>query len=118
MVAKSEIEGAHGFPVCHLELGQRLNKVIISMGARKYDTKQNSKLKLAKRVLKRVNTVEPEMENQQKRNKTGEMKVAGLSHKWAKQSDPRLAWIMFHKICQMCRDVRKNEQKHWFLKYT
>lgn len=84
----------------------------MSLGRRKHDIKQNSKLKFAKRVVKRVNLLEPEMENQQKRNKTGEMKVARLSHKRAKQSDPRLAWIMFRKICQMCRDVRTNERKH------
>ena len=69
-------------------------------------------MKYAKRVLKRVNELEPAMENQQKRNKTGKMKVAGLSFKRAKQRDPRLAWIMFHNIFKMCRDVIKDERKH------
>ena len=95
-----------------LSLNNFLNEVVISSGSRKYDTKQDYKLKYEKRVLKRVNELEPEMKNQWKRNKTGEMKVAGLSFKRAKQSDLRLAWIMFHKICKMCIDVMKDERKH------
>ena len=42
LFAKSEIEGAHGFPVCRLEVGQHLNEVGMSLGSRKYDTKQDS----------------------------------------------------------------------------
>ena len=38
------------------------------------------------------------------------MKVSGLSNKRAKQSDPRLQWIMFHKICVMYRDVKEEEK--------
>ena len=112
LIAKSEIKGAHSFPVCRLELGQRLHEVVMSLGSRTHETKKESKLKYEKRVLKRVHELEPERENQQKRNKTGTMKVAGLSHKRAKQSDPRLAWLMFHKICNMCRNGMKDERKH------
>eukprot|EP00957_Ditylum_brightwellii_P112476 8575386-Ditylum_brightwellii.AAC.1 len=38
------------------------------------------------------------------------MTVCGLSHKRAKQSDPRLGWIMFHKIVNMCRDIKLKEE--------
>ena len=68
-------------------------------------------MQLAKRVVKHINCLEPISGEQVKRSRTGEIKVSGLSHKWAKQSDPRLAWLMFRKICEMCRDVRTRERK-------
>ena len=40
----------------------------------------------------------------------GNKRVRGLSHKRAKQCDPRLQWLMFHKLVRMCRDIRKKEE--------
>ena len=40
------------------------------------------------------------------------IKILGLSHKRAKQSDPRLAWFMFHKICQMYSDINNKEDRN------
>eukprot|EP00545_Synedropsis_sp_CCMP1620_P002775 CAMPEP_0119009844 /NCGR_PEP_ID=MMETSP1176-20130426/4633_1 /TAXON_ID=265551 /ORGANISM="Synedropsis recta cf, Strain CCMP1620" /LENGTH=491 /DNA_ID=CAMNT_0006962423 /DNA_START=277 /DNA_END=1750 /DNA_ORIENTATION=+ len=51
------------------------------------------------------------MEGQKRHSKTGEIKVAGLSNKRAKQSDPRLAWAMFHSICAMYRDAKKSRDQ-------
>ena len=62
--------------------------------------------------MRRVNAVEPEPESKKRKSATGEVKVSGLSHKRAKQSDPRLAWLMFAKICNMCRDVKRSEEKY------
>ena len=111
MVAKSELEGVHGFPVARQELGHRLNNLIMELGVRKIDINDKSKLQLAKRVVKRINLLETNNETQVKRSRTGEIKVSGLSHKQAKQSHPRLAWLMFCKICDICRDVRTRERK-------
>ena len=41
---------------------------------------------------------------------TGIIKVLGLSHKRAKQCDPRLAWEMFHKIYHMYSDIKNKEK--------
>ena len=37
---------------------------------------------------------------------TGIIKVSGLSHKRAKQCDPRLAQEIFHKIYHMYSDIK------------
>ena len=39
------------------------------------------------------------------------MKVSIISNNRARQSDPRLAWLMFHKIAHMYRDIRKQESE-------
>ena len=52
-------------------------------------------------VIKRVNKTEDEHEDQKIRSCTGLVKVLSLSNTRASQSDPRLAWIVFHKIAAM-----------------
>ena len=96
MVAKAELEAVHGFPVPRRELGHRLNNLVrnlCSANNQRPDMQDKSKKQYARRVVRRVNMLEPGMEGQKKHSKTGEIKVAGLSHKRAKQSNPRLAWI-------------------------
>ena len=66
-----------------------------------YEIKQKSKVAYARRVIKRVNNREPGGEDQVRHSKTGEVKVGGLNNTRAKQSDPRLSWFMFHRICDM-----------------
>ena len=88
-VAKAELEGAHGFPVTRRELGHRLNNVVclLNPGSNILD---KSKKQYARRVIRRVNEVEPGSKNNKRKSKTGEVKASALSHKRAKQSDPRL----------------------------
>ena len=115
MVTKAELEAVHGFPVPRQELGHRLNNLLrnlCSANNQRPDMQDKLKKQYARRMVRRVNMLEPGMEGQKKHSKTGEIKVAGLSHKRAKQSNPSLAWIMFHKICRMCRDVRTIEEQH------
>ena len=52
--------------------------------------KTKSTAQYARRLIKRVNLPEPGGENQTKRSKTGEVRVAGLSNQRAKQCDSRL----------------------------
>ena len=73
----------------------------------RYDIQPQSKMKYARRVIRRVNSREPNAVNQIKNSKHGEVKVAGLSNQRAKQCDPRLAWYMFHAICNLYRHVKK-----------
>ena len=38
------------------------------------------------------------------------IRVSGLSHKRSKQTDPRIAWFMFHKIYHMYSDNKNKEE--------
>ena len=52
------------------------------------------------------------MQMYRKKTRTGMIKVLGLSHKRAKQSDPRLAWFRLHKIYCMYSDINKKEERN------
>ena len=75
----------------------------------KTDIKPQSRLQYFRRMLQRVIKREPDAKNvvPTKRQKTGEVKVGGLSNVRAKQADPRLSWYMFHSICDMYRTNKK-----------
>ena len=70
----------------------------------------DSALRYARRVIACVNKEEDNSEGQKRKTRTGIIKVSGLSHKKAKQCDPRLAWEMFHKIHHMYSDIKNNEE--------
>jgi hypothetical protein len=111
LVATAEIKAAHAQPVDRKRLAVQIDRVLdaLPVTSRKVPSSNlasKSNLKYARRVIRRVNEKEPGMEGQKRRSKTGEIKVAGLSNKRAKQSDPRLAWAMFHSICTMYRDAK------------
>ena len=57
-------------------------------------------------VIKQINKREDGRDNQRKKIRTGLVKVSSISNIRSRQSDPRLAWLMFHKIAQMYRDIR------------
>ena len=61
--------------------------------------------------IKRVINIEDGHDNQSKKSRTGLVKVSSISNNRARQSDPRLAWLMFHKIAQMYRDIREQESE-------
>ena len=46
------------------------------------------------------------------------IKVSVLSHKRGKQSDPRLAWFMFHNIYRMYIDFNNKEEGNSFMLLT
>ena len=88
MVAKAELEAVHGFPVNRRELGHRLNDLVRELSsANNQMSKINDKSKsqYARCVVQRINLVEPGIVGQKKKTKTGEINVAGLSHKRAKK---------------------------------
>ena len=49
---------------------------------------------------------------------TWTIKVYGLRHKRAKQSDTRLAWEIFHKIYHMYSDIKNKEETNAALLLT
>ena len=40
------------------------------------------------------------------------IKLSGLSHNRAKQSDPKISCFMFHKIYRMYSDTKNKEQRN------
>ena len=113
LVAWEEIEGAHGMPIDVNTLATELQLVIKSVNARKStkDITANSSCKYTLSVIKRVNHKEDGHDMQSKKRKKGLVKVSSISNNRAWYIDLRLAWLMFHKIAQMYRDVRKQESE-------
>ena len=62
-------------------------------------------------VIKRFTGTEYGHDNQGKKSRKGLVKMSSISNNRARQSDPRLAWLMFHKIAQMYRDIREQESE-------
>ena len=58
-------------------------------------------------VINRVNNIKDGRDNQRKKSRTGLVKVSSISNNRSRQSDPRLAWLMFHKIAHIYRDIRE-----------
>ena len=107
MIAISELEGAHGFQFplrdlcnCHTVCDLGEGKEIL----------QNQSCNKREVFSFGSNIFEPGVENQNRKSTTGEIKVSDLSYKHAKQSDPRLAWLMFHNKFQMYCGVKERER--------
>ena len=109
MVALTEIEGANRLPIDVNTLGAELNFFIKSVNARKStkDITANSLSKCTGSVIKRVNCIKDGNYSQQNKSRTGSVKVSSIRNNIERQSDPRLAWLMFHKIVKMYRYIRE-----------
>ena len=64
----------------------------------------------ARRVIACVNEEEENADGQKRNTTAGTIKVSGLSHNRSKQSDPSLAWDMFHKIYHMYSYIKNKEE--------
>ena len=107
VVASAEIEGAHGMPIDVNTLASEPQLVIKAVNAQQ-STKgitENSTCKYTHSVIKRVNCKEDGHDTQRKKIRTRLVKVSSIGNNRARQSDPRLAWMMFHKIAQMYRYI-------------
>ena len=112
-VALEEIEGAHGLRIDVNTLGAELKCFIKSVNARKptkYIT-SNSSYSYICSLFKRVNRKEDGYETQRKNIGTVLVKLSSIRNNRARQSDPSLAWLMFHQIAQIYRDIRKQESE-------
>ena len=78
----------------------------------------DSALRYAHILIVRVNREEENSDGHKKKTTTGIINVLGLSHKRAKQYDPRLAWEMFHKIYHIYRDIKNKEKTNAALLLT
>ena len=63
--------------------------------------------KYTRSLIKRVKNIEDGHAKQRKKSRTGLVKVSSISNNRVRQSDPRLAWLMFHKIAQMYTYIRE-----------
>ena len=75
------------------------------------DITANSSSKYTRSVIKRVNRKEDGHDNQRNNIRIGLVKVSIIINNRANQSGPVLAWLMFHKIAQMYRDIREQESE-------
>ena len=111
VVASTNKEVLHGFPIDVNTLGVKLQLVIIAVNARqstKVITHKESS-QYTRLVIKRVKNIEDGHDNQRKKSRTVLVNVSSISNIRPKQSDPRLAWMMFHKIAQMYRYIKEQE---------
>ena len=94
-------------------LAAELQLVINEVNTRKStkDITANSSCKYTRSAIKRVNRKEDGHDTKIKKIKTGLVKVSIIRKNRARESDPRLAWLIFHKIAQMYRDIRKQESE-------
>ena len=72
--------------------------------------KANYALGYSRRLIARFNREEENAEVQKRNTVTGTIKVSGLIHNRSKQSDPSLAWDMFHKIYHMYSYIKNKEE--------
>ena len=119
LVATAEMKGAASQPVFRKQLASQLNEILDRLPSQPRaqiagGVTYKSGLSYARSVIRRVNKNEPGVKGQ-KVSKTGEIKVAGLSNRRAKQSDPRLSWIMFHRICSMYRAAKQKRAQQMAL---
>ena len=106
VIATSEMKAQFAAGKDRRMLGRQLNSIITNLDLRANNTvKPESTNRYAKQVLKRVLKNEPDKNGKKKTRRTGEVKVSKLSHQRAKVCDPRLQWIMFHRICKIYREV-------------
>ena len=100
-------------PIDVRTLGAELQLVIGAVNTRQ-STKvitPNASSQYTRSVIKRVNKCEDGHDNQMKKSRTGLVKVSSISNNRSRKSDPSLAWLMFHKIAQMYRDIRQQESE-------
>ena len=109
VVASAQIEGAHGLPIYVNILGSELHFFIKAVNEQKStkDITPKSSSKYTWSVIKQVNCTEDVHDKQRKKSRTLLVKVSSISNNRLIQINPRLAWLMFHKIAQMYRDIRK-----------
>ena len=109
----ADIEGAHGFPIDVNTLGAELHLVIkafnVQQSTKYISPKPSSKYTLS--AIKGVNNIEDGHDNQRNKIRIGLLKVSSISNNRVRQSDPRLASLMFYKISQMNRDIREQESE-------
>ena len=66
-------------------------------------------MRYLREVIKRVNKNEDAHEDQKQKSCTGLVNVYRLRNTRVSQSDTRLAWIWFHKISAMYRDLKHQD---------
>ena len=113
VIVSAEIEGAYGLPIYVNTLGIELKLVIKAVNSRQ-STKEitpKTSSKYTRLLFNRVKKTEDGHDKQRKEIRTGLVNVSIISNNRARRSDPRLAWLMFHKIAKMYRYIREQENE-------
>ena len=111
MITSSEVEGGHRIPLDFLSVVHQLKNFVKATNYRcgDYNILEKSSMRYRREVNKRVNKKEDDHEDQKRKSRAGLVKVSRLSNTQASQSGHMLAWIMFHKISEMYRDMKHKE---------
>ena len=106
-MATSEIYGARGTPIDIPTFTDDIQQVLHGVGGRIIGNviKTESAKMYTCTLIQHININEDGSERQKLRTRTGLIKVLGLIHKRERQSNPMLAWSMFHKIYRMYSDI-------------
>lgn len=110
IIGTAEVKAQYGCGKTRRAVSKDLNAAVEAIHPGR-NVKPDSARRFGKRVLERVNAVEPGREGG-KKSRTGVVKASKLSMRRAKQSDPRLQWMMAHRIAQMYRDAKRQQIAH------
>ena len=94
-------------------LGVELKLVIKAVNAQQStkDITPKASFQYTRSFIKQVNNIKDRHDNQSKKSITVLVKVSSISNNISRHSNPRLAWLIFHKIAQMYRDIREQESE-------
>ena len=94
-------------------LASKMQLIIKEFDARKLtkDITDNSSCKYSRSIIKQVHQKEDGHDTQRDNSRTVLVNMSSIGNNRAKQSYTRLAWLMFHKISQMYRDIRDQERE-------
>ena len=103
VIASANIEGVHDLPFGFRGVAMQLQNNVKAFKSRcgDNDILPKSSLSYFQEVIKRVNKMDDEHEDQKIRSRAGLVKVSILSKTRASHIDPGLACIMVHKIASI-----------------
>ena len=106
------MDGSHELPRYAISLANELQKVLLDIGKRSTsnEIKHNYAQRYSYRVIEWVNEEEKKLEEKKRKTRTGMIKCLVLIHKRAKQSYPRITWLMFQNIYLMYRNTNNKEK--------
>ena len=108
VIASANIEGGYGLPFeCHGVEMQFQNFVkAVKYRCGNCNILHKYSMRYLREVIKRVNKNKDEHKYQKIITHTGLVKLLSLRNAGSSQIDTRLAWIMFHNIASMYRDLK------------
>jgi len=107
IIGSNEIKAQFGRGKNRRHVSKDLNDAVQALMPNR-NVKPDSARKYGRRALQRVLEREPGRKGG-KKSRTGVVKASKLSKRRAKQSDPRLQWMMTHRIVEMYRLAKRQQ---------